>query len=47
MSSSAIEIKAPKDDMIVSNLPEVHVYSWMIMILNVVSDEEWELKKQQ
>ncbi|MNG42030.1 hypothetical protein D3C84_1316290 [compost metagenome] len=35
------------DDMIVSNLPEVHVYSSMTMILNVVSDEEWECKKQQ
>lgn len=34
-------------DMIVSNLPEVHVYSSMTMILNVVSDEEWERKTQQ
>lgn len=35
-----------EDDMIVSNLPEVHVYSSMTMILSVVSDEEWKLKKQ-
>lgn len=28
------------DDMVVSNLPEVHVYSSMTMILNGVSDEE-------
>lgn len=34
-----------KDDMIVANLPEVHVYSSMTMILNVVSDEEWKNKK--
>jgi hypothetical protein len=34
-----------KDDMIVSNLPEVHVYSSMTQILNIVSDEEWGKKK--
>lgn len=35
-----------QDDRIVSHLPELHVYSSMTTILNVVSDEEWERRKQ-
>lgn len=36
-----------KDDTIVSTLPELHVYSSLTTIMNVVSDEEWERRKQR
>lgn len=36
-----------ENDIVVSHLPEFHVYSSMTTIMNVVSDEEWELRKQQ
>jgi len=36
-----------KEDLIVSNLPEIYVYSSMTTIVNVVSDDEWERRKQQ
>lgn len=35
-----------EDDQIVSHLPEFHVYPSMTTIANVVSDEEWERRKQ-
>ena len=40
-------LKRFENDIIVSNLPELHVFSSMTTIMNVVSDEEWEHRKQQ
>ena len=36
-----------EDEQIVSHLPDFHVYSSLTTIVNVVSDEEWERRKQR